>query len=292
MSRPPGGWTDRRRAATHRSACKDRSRTCTTGRTPRITIKPLDELRRRVVASGCCPYVPAGGFTYGMTNGIASTAEVLRGRLSYMAPGVPGRLNVPSMFGTIAGAGIPPSAALSPGIPSSGDDSNAPPAQSGCRHPNISHPGSSWTKRGRTGTGTPGRPAPAGVAFAETGAPIMATPATAAAAAVLVSVPRTLDAITQLIHRPSPWNNRATLPLATHEVSKAHSRRSAANPRVSLSGWQNAPGTWRLTGGSKFGTSSRRSRGHKPAKRSGVYCDSARALVCFGRPQRTGGQKR
>ena len=50
-----------------------------------------------------------------------------------MAPGVPGGLSVPSTFGTIAGAGIPPSAALSPGIPSSGGDSNAPPAQSGCR---------------------------------------------------------------------------------------------------------------------------------------------------------------
>jgi hypothetical protein len=164
----------------------------------------------------------------GMTNGIASTAEVLRGRLSYMAPGVPGRLNVPSMFGTIAGAGIPPSAALSPGIPSSGGDSNAPPAQSGCRHPNISHPGSSWTARGRRGTGTPRRP----VAIAGTVAPITATPATAAATAVLVSLPRTPDAITQLIRHSSLWNNRATLPFAILEVSNAHNRRSAADPRA------------------------------------------------------------
>ena len=87
---------------------------------------------------------------------------------------------MPSTFGTIAGAGIPPSAALSPGIPSSAGDSNAPPAQSGCRHPNISHPGS---------------------AFAGTVAPITATPAIAAATAVLVSVPRTPDPIAQLICR-------------------------------------------------------------------------------------------
>ena len=71
-----------------------------------------------------------------------------------------------------------------------------PPAQSGCRHPNVSHPGSSWTAGGRRGTGTPGRPAPACVAFAGTVAPVTATPAIAAATAVLVSVPRTPDAIT------------------------------------------------------------------------------------------------
>jgi hypothetical protein len=117
-----------------------------------------------------------------------------------MAPGVPGGLSVPLMFGTIAGAGIPPIAALSPGIPSSTGDSNAPPPQSGCRAPNQSHAGSSWTKAGARG-GTPGMPASTGVAFAETVAPITATPAIPAAAAVLASVPRTPDAITQLVCR-------------------------------------------------------------------------------------------
>src|ERR1700704_2599774 len=115
-----------------------------------------------------------------------------------MAPGVPGGLSVPLMFGTIAGAGIPPIAALSPGIPSSGGDSNAPPPQSGCRAPNQSHAGSSWTKAGARG-GTPSRPAPAGVAFAETVAPITAIPAIPAATAVLASAPRTPQAVNQLI---------------------------------------------------------------------------------------------
>jgi hypothetical protein len=90
---------------------------------------------------------------------------------------------------TIAGAGIPPSAALSPGIPSSAGDPNAPPTQSGCRHPNIAHPGSSWAA---------GRPAAVGVAFAAAVAH-HGHSAIAAATAVLVSVPRTLDAITRLI---------------------------------------------------------------------------------------------
>jgi hypothetical protein len=93
-----------------------------------------------------------------------------------MAPGVPGRLSEPSTFGTIAGAGIPPSAALSPGTPSSTGESNAPPAQSGWRHPNTSQPGSSWTA-GEVADG---------MAFAGTVAPITATP-TNAAAIVLVS---------------------------------------------------------------------------------------------------------
>jgi hypothetical protein len=87
---------------------------------------------------------------------------------------VPGGLIEPLMFGTIAGAGIPPIAALSPGIPSSTGESNAPPAQSGCRAPNQSHAGS---------------------AFAGTVAPITATPAIAAAPAALVSLPCTPDAI-------------------------------------------------------------------------------------------------
>jgi hypothetical protein len=55
---------------------------------------------------------------------------------------------VPSMLGTIAGAGMPPAAALSPGIPSSGGESNAPSAQSGCRHPNNAHAGSSCALAG------------------------------------------------------------------------------------------------------------------------------------------------
>jgi hypothetical protein len=103
-----------------------------------------------------------------------------------MASGVPGGLSEPSTFGTIAGARIPPSAALLPGIPSSGGDSNAPPAQSGCRHPNTSHPGSSWT---------------AGIAFAGTVAPITAIPATAAATAGLISAPRMPEAVIEFIGR-------------------------------------------------------------------------------------------
>jgi hypothetical protein len=93
------------------------------------------------------------------------------------------------MFGTIAGAGIPPMAALSPGIPSSTGESNMPPAQSGCRHPNQSHAGSSWAK--------------AGAAFAGTAAPSTVTPATPAANAVLTTVPRTPEAINQLIVAPT-----------------------------------------------------------------------------------------
>jgi hypothetical protein len=100
-----------------------------------------------------------------------------------MAPGVPGGLSEPSMFGTIDGAGIPPSAALSPGIPSSGGDSNKPPAQAGCRHPNHSHAGSSWT------------------AFAGTDALMRATPAIAPATTVLASVPRTPEAIIESSQR-------------------------------------------------------------------------------------------
>jgi hypothetical protein len=97
-----------------------------------------------------------------------------------MAPGVPGRLSVPLIFGTIDGAGIPPIAALSPGTPSSGGESNAPAAQSGCRQPNISHAGSSWTK--------------AGVAFAGTAVPSTASPAIPAAA-VLASARRILETV-------------------------------------------------------------------------------------------------
>jgi len=78
------------------------------------------------------------------------------------------------MFGTIAGAGIPPSAALSPGIPSSATGPHAPPPHSGCRHPNASHPGSAWT----AGTGA---------GFSATLAPITAIPTTAAAAAVIAT---------------------------------------------------------------------------------------------------------
>jgi hypothetical protein len=91
------------------------------------------------------------------------------------------------MFGTIAGAGIPPIAALSPGIPSSTGESNEPPAQRGWRHPNQSHAGSSWTK--------------AGAAFSGIVAPSTATPATPAANAVLASLPRTSETVTQLICR-------------------------------------------------------------------------------------------
>jgi hypothetical protein len=115
-----------------------------------------------------------------------------------MAPGVPGGLIEPLIFGTIAGAGIPPIAALSPGIPSSTGESNAPPAQSGCRHPNTSHPGSSWTASGRSGMGTP-----RGLAFAGTVAPIMAIPAIAAATAVLVNAPLTSEAVIAPIGRSS-----------------------------------------------------------------------------------------
>jgi hypothetical protein len=80
--------------------------------------------------------------------------------------------------------------------------------------------------------GYAGQASPAGVAFVGTVAPITATPAIAAATAVLVSVPRTPDAITQLIRRSSLWNKRATLPFAILEVSKAYCRRSAADPRA------------------------------------------------------------
>jgi hypothetical protein len=59
-----------------------------------------------------------------------------------MAPGVPGGLIDPSTFGTIAGAGMPPSTALSPGIPSSGVWSYIPPQQAGF-HPSVAHAGSS-----------------------------------------------------------------------------------------------------------------------------------------------------
>lgn len=106
---------------------------------------------------------------------------------------------MPLMFGNIDGAGIPPSAALSPGIPSSAGDSKAPPAQSGCRHPNMSHPGSSVTIGGRRGTDTPGGPAAAGVALAGAVTPNMATPVAAAATAVADSLLRTPDAITKVI---------------------------------------------------------------------------------------------
>jgi hypothetical protein len=82
------------------------------------------------------------------------------------------------VFGNIDGAGMPPSAALSPGIPSSTGESKAPPAHSGCRAPNQSHAGS---------------------AFAGTVAPITAAPAIAAAAAVLVSLRRALVAIDRVI---------------------------------------------------------------------------------------------
>src|SRR6476660_7895233 len=48
------------------------------------------------------------------------------------------------MLGTIAGAGTPPSAALSPGVPSSPTgESNAPPAHAGWAHSSDPHAGSS-----------------------------------------------------------------------------------------------------------------------------------------------------
>jgi hypothetical protein len=107
-----------------------------------------------------------------------------------MAPGVPGGLIEPSTFGTIAGAGIPPSAALSPGMPSSGGFSNRPPAQAGCRHPNHSHAGSSW----------------ATVVVVGTVRPVTAIPVISAAAAVLASVARAPEVITaRLSPSQRPW---------------------------------------------------------------------------------------
>jgi hypothetical protein len=105
------------------------------------------------------------------------------------------------MFGTIAGAGIPPSAALSPGIPSSAGDSKAPPAHSGCRHPNISHPGSSVAMGGRRGRAAPAEPAAAGAALAGTVTPMAAIPAIVAATAVVESLLHNADAVTQVIRR-------------------------------------------------------------------------------------------
>jgi hypothetical protein len=107
---------------------------------------------------------------------------------------------VPLVLGTSAGAGIPPSAALSPGIPSSGGDANAPPAHIGCRHPNISHPGSSCAT---SDMDTSGRPARGGVVFAATIAPITAIPPIAVATAVPVSVTRTPEPIAELNVAPS-----------------------------------------------------------------------------------------
>jgi hypothetical protein len=45
-------------------------------------------------------------------------------------------------------------------------------------------------------------------------------------------VPRSPDAITQLIRRSSLWNKRATLPFAVLETSNPYSRRSDADPRA------------------------------------------------------------
>jgi hypothetical protein len=124
---------------------------------------------------------------------------------------------VPSVFGTIAGAGIPPPAASSPGIPSSAGESNAPPAQSGCRHPNISHPGSFWT---------------AGVAFEGAVAPITPTPAIAAATAVLVSLPRSPDAITHLICRSLQRGSDSRLTFANLEPSEGIAAPTASRDRI------------------------------------------------------------
>ncbi|OBB87122.1 hypothetical protein A5719_14275 [Mycolicibacterium peregrinum] len=113
-----------------------------------------------------------------------------------MAPGVPGGLIDPSTFGTIAGAGMPPSAALSPGIPSSGVWSYMPPQQAGF-HPSVAHAGSS---------GLLGESRAAGVRGAaeatDTGvtAPSTAIPEIAATAD-LVSRHRTSEVINERIFR-------------------------------------------------------------------------------------------
>ena len=83
----------------------------------------------------------------------------------------------------------------------------------------VAHPGSSWTKSRTERTvhraGLPRR----ALRSPERSHPSRPLPATAAAPAVLVSAPRTPDAITQLIRRSSLCN-RATLPFAVLEVSE------------------------------------------------------------------------
>lgn len=104
------------------------------------------------------------------------------------------------MFGTIDGAGMPPVAALSPGIPSSTGDSNAPPPQSG-RHPSHSHAESSEINEG--------------IALAGTATANAAAPAIPAANAVLASMPRSPEVVTKLTCRSfTRDSNRVALTFA------------------------------------------------------------------------------
>lgn len=93
---------------------------------------------------------------------------------------------------------MPPSAALSPGIPSSGTWSYMPPKQSGF-HPSVAHAGSSGLMGDSGAAGMRGAAEATDVMFART-APSMNPPAIAATAA-LVSAFRASEAIIQLICR-------------------------------------------------------------------------------------------
>ncbi|WP_131590602.1 hypothetical protein [Mycolicibacterium setense] len=122
-----------------------------------------------------------------------------------MAPGVPGGLIDPSTLGTIAGAGIPPPAASSPGMPSSGTWSYMPPKQDGF-HPSVAHAGSSGLLGSKT-AGMPGGAEATAAMFAGSTAPNTDSPAIAATAA-LVNALRTSEVIIQLICRSFTWGLR------------------------------------------------------------------------------------
>ncbi|WP_454790257.1 hypothetical protein [Mycolicibacterium lutetiense] len=112
---------------------------------------------------------------------------------------MPGGLIDPSTFGTIAGAGMPPSAALSPGIPSPGVWSYMPPQQAGF-HPSVAHAGSSGLVGESRAAGTRG----AAEATDGVGAGVTALStaiAEIAATADLVSKRRISEAIIERIFR-------------------------------------------------------------------------------------------
>ncbi len=120
-----------------------------------------------------------------------------------MAPGVPGGLIDPSTLGTIAGAGIPPPAASSPGMPSSGAWSYMPPKQDGF-HPSVAHAGSSGLLGSKVASMPGGAEATAAI-FAGSTAPSTDSPAIAATAA-LFSVFRASQVIVRLICRSFTWD--------------------------------------------------------------------------------------